>query len=115
MSISLPTAGALLRTQASGGGGSPSSTSRTALQAAATALMMTVDEVRKALASGATLASLALGRGMKAEAVTISIANALAQAHPGMSHERARQLANRYATNNDALGIGPDLRVNAQH
>jgi uncharacterized protein YidB (DUF937 family) len=65
------------------------------MDAAAKALGMSGDDLRSALQSGQTLSSLAQSKGISTDSLASTISNALTEANPKMSADRAQQIAQR--------------------
>jgi len=77
-----------------------------AMDAAATMLGMSDSDLRTALQSGKSLASIASSKGITQDALTAAMTAAIQQANPGISTDQATKVASEIATRTPPVG-GP--------
>lgn len=86
------------------------------MDAAAQALGVSSDDLRAALGSGKTLASLAQAKGLSTDALTSAISDALKKANPSLSNDRAALIAQRMINGPGTAGpVGFGGRVDRDH
>jgi hypothetical protein len=83
------------------------------MEAAATALGMSTADLRSALQSGQTMASLASTRDTTPAQVATAISEALTNANPALSADRAQQIAQRMVDGPPSGGAPPAPSVGA--
>ncbi|HKT02831.1 MAG TPA: hypothetical protein VJT31_25145 [Rugosimonospora sp.] len=74
------------------------------MDAAANALGMSTDDLRSALRGGQSLESLAQSKGISTDSLISTISNALTQANPQLSADRADQIAQRMVNGPERVG-----------
>jgi hypothetical protein len=78
--------------------------SHPAMDAAATALGMSASDLRTALQSGQSLASIASSKGISQSTLTAAMASAIEQANPSISADQATKVATAIATRTPQAG-----------
>ena len=78
-----------------------------AMDAAAKALGMSASDLRTALQSGQSLASIATSKGVSQGTLTSAMAAAIQQANPGISADQASEVATAIATRTPPAGTPP--------
>jgi len=81
--------------------------SHPAMDAAATTLGMSASDLRTALQSGQSLASIASSKGISETTLTAAMAAAIEQANPGISADQATKVATAIATRTPPAGSAP--------
>ena len=81
--------------------------SHPAMDAAATALGMSASDLRTALQSGQSLASIASSKGISEDTLTAAMAAAIEQANPSISADQATKVATAIATRTPPAGSAP--------
>jgi transposase-like protein len=88
------------------GNNQPSRPSHPALDAAATLLGMSASDLRTAMQSGQSIASVASSKGITQDQLTSAMAEAIQQANPGIAADQATKVATALATLTPSAG-GP--------
>ncbi len=81
--------------------------SHPAMDAAATTLGMSASDLRTALQSGQSLASIASSKGISEDTLTAAMAAAIEQANPGISADQATKVATAIASRTPPTGSTP--------
>ncbi|MCW2600430.1 MAG: hypothetical protein JWM02_2259 [Frankiales bacterium] len=101
--------------QATGHGHGHNGMRKAGMDAAAQALGMSSDELRTSLQGGKSLSSLAQAKGLSTDALTSAISDALKQANPSLSSDRAAQITQRLIAGPGSGGTGATGQVDRDH